>query len=58
MNKDQNGNMAKRKECAVTEADTKKLKQALKAKISRVKPRAKTKYAGMSNNVIYSLVAI
>lgn len=50
--------MAKRKESAVTEADTKKLKQALKAKMSRVKPRAKTKYAGMSNNVISSLVAI
>ncbi|XP_035513017.1 DNA repair protein complementing XP-C cells isoform X1 [Morone saxatilis] len=38
--------MAKRRECAQTEADTKKLRQALKAKSSGAKARAKKKGAG------------
>lgn len=46
--------MAKRRESAVTQADTKKLKQVLKAKSSGPKARAKKKDHGMKHLAIYS----
>lgn len=47
--------MAKRRECAVSEADgvTKKLKQVLKEKSSGAKARAKKKDAGMKSPALY-----
>lgn len=45
--------MAKRRECAVTEADTKKLKQVLKTKSNGAKGRAKAKDAGMKHLAVY-----
>ena len=47
--------MAKRRECAETEeADTKKLKQVLKARGSGAKPRAKKKDAGMKSRCLFN----
>lgn len=46
--------MAKRRECAETEADTKKAKQVLKAKSSGARATArKKKDAGMKSHDIY-----
>lgn len=45
--------MAKRRQCAVTEADTKKLKQVLKTKSNGAKERAKETDAGMKHLAIY-----
>lgn len=50
--------MARRRECANTGGDTKKLKQVLKAKSCGAKTRAKKKDAGMKSRSCLKYVSV